>query len=74
MRRQSILVLTTLLAALVAISAGSRAWAQTCADQHRACLARGHTAAECTASTNRCLQTGRWIGPAGNEYPISKKK
>jgi hypothetical protein len=48
--------------------------AQTCADQNQACLARGHTPAECTKSTNSCLSTGRWIGPAGREFPISKKK
>lgn len=67
-------VLATALIFLIAVTANNLAWAQTCADQHRACLARGHTAAECTTSTNRCLQTGRWIGPAGNEYPIAKKK
>lgn len=53
---------------------GPAAQAQTCEDQNKACLARGHTAAECKASTDKCLQTGRWIGPAGNEYPITKKK
>jgi hypothetical protein len=37
-------------------------------------LKRGHTVSECTASTDRCLKTGRWIGPAGIEYPVSKKK
>lgn len=48
--------------------------AQTCADQHQACLGRGHSQSECQQSTTRCLATGRWIGPAGKEYPISKKK
>ena len=58
--------------ALIAIAAPSSV--QTCADQGVACRARGHTAAECKASTDKCLQSGRWIGPAGNEFPISKKK
>lgn len=48
--------------------------AQTCADQDNACRQRGHTATECKASTDRCLRTGRWIGPAGNEFPITKRK
>ena len=48
--------------------------ALTCADQHQACLLRGHTTADCTKSTNACLKTGRWIGPAGREYPITKKQ
>ena len=59
--------------ALLVISACG-ASALTCADQHNACLKRGHKVAECTKSTNSCLQTGRWIGPAGNEYPVSKKQ
>lgn len=50
------------------------AQAQTCADQNKACIGRGHTPAECAKSTNSCLSTGRWIGPAGREFPISKKK
>ncbi len=61
-------------AAVLLFSGGNTAWAQTCADQHRACLARNHTQAECKASTDRCLRTGRWIGPAGREYPVSKRK
>jgi hypothetical protein len=60
--------------AAVFLSGNSVAFAQTCADQHRACLERKHTETECKASTDRCQQTGRWIGPAGIEYPISKKK
>lgn len=52
---------------------GGSAQAQTCADQHTACLSRGHTPAECSKSTNACRSTGRWIGPAGREFPISKK-
>ena len=60
-------------AGLLVITSTS-ATAQTCADQHQACLARKHTLAECSKSTNSCLSTGRWIGPAGREYPISKKK
>jgi hypothetical protein len=61
------------LAGLLMFTAGA-AQAQTCADQHKACLARGHTIAECTKSTNSCLSTGRWIGPAGREFPISKRQ
>ena len=62
-------------AALIAFAAlPIPAFAQTCADQHRACIARKHTEAECRKSTNSCLKTGRWIGPAGNEFPVSKKK
>ena len=62
--------------AFAALAAGpaTTASAQTCADQHQACLGRGHSQADCQKSTNRCLSTGRWIGPAGKEYPISKKK
>jgi hypothetical protein len=63
-----------LLIAAVFLPGGNPAFAQTCADQHRACLARKHTQAECKASTDRCEQTGRWVGPAGVEYPISNKK
>lgn len=58
----------------VGLAAASNACAQTCEDQHKACLSRGHTEAECRVSTNRCLETGRWIGPAGREFPISKRK
>ena len=68
-------ILTAMLSAAVTLLVSVPvAQAQTCADQHQACLKRGHTVNECTASTDRCLKTGRWIGPAGNEYPISKKK
>ena len=56
------------------IGMSSTASALTCADQHQACLLRGHSTAECTTSTNACLKTGRWIGPAGREYPITKKQ
>lgn len=66
------IVVATLSAALVLSL--SAAQAQTCNDQHQACLKRGHSKSECTQSTNKCLETGRWIGPAGNEYPVSKKK
>ena len=59
--------------ALFALMSGPAA-ALTCADQHKACLERGHTVAECTKSTDACLISGRWIGPAGNEYPITKKQ
>jgi hypothetical protein len=50
------------------------ALALTCADQHRACLSRGHHQKECRVSTDRCLKTGRWIGPAGREFPITSRK
>lgn len=63
-----------LIVAAVFLAGSNITLAQTCADQHRACLERKHTQAECKASTDRCEQTGRWIGPAGIEYPISKKK
>lgn len=62
------------MTAAFAVAFGGVAAAQTCADQDKACRARGHTVAECSKSTNECLKTGRWIGPAGNEYPISKPK
>ncbi len=65
---------STLLAIGVLTLLGSTAQAQTCADQNKACIGRGHTPAECAKSTNSCLSTGRWIGPAGREFPISKKK
>ena len=63
-----------LTAAFTVLASVPTAQAQSCADQHQACLKRGHTVSECTASTDSCLKTGRWIGPAGNEYPVSKKK
>ena len=60
------------LAGLILMTA--TASALTCADQHQACLKRGHKVAECSKSTNACLKSGRWIGPAGNEYPVTKKE
>ena len=70
-----ILFATLLLAGLATTLAQvAPALAQTCADQHNACRSRGHKEAECRKSTNACLKSGRWIGPAGNEYPVSKKK
>ena len=71
---KSNLIMGSLLAALALLSWPSIASALTCNDQHKACLARGHTDKECTSSTNACLQTGRWIGPAGVEYPITTKE
>ncbi len=68
------LVAAALVTTLALTFAPERSAAQTCADQHKACKARGHTEAECRKSTDSCLKTGRWIGPAGNEFPISKKK
>ncbi len=59
---------------LVALAAAAPASSQTCEDQYKACVARGHKGAECRKSTNSCLNSGRWIGPAGHEYPITKKK
>lgn len=68
-------VLLAAAGVLVSVAGGSgAAMSQTCNDQHQACLRRGHTEAECRKSTNACLKTGRWIGPAGREFPISKKK
>ena len=64
----------TLLAFGVLTMWGGTTQAQTCADQNKACIGRGHTPAECAKSTNSCLTSGRWIGPAGREFPISKKK
>lgn len=68
--------IVTLLLTATAILAGgvSAAQAQTCEDQYKACVKRGHIASECRTSTDKCLKTGRWIGPAGGEYPVSKKK
>jgi hypothetical protein len=63
-----------LLAAVTLVGGLSAVQAQTCEDQYKACVTRGHVASECRTSTDRCLKTGRWIGPAGGEYPISKKK
>jgi hypothetical protein len=60
--------------ALAVLATAPTAQAQTCEDQYKACVKRGHVASECRTSTNRCLETGRWIGPAGGEYPVSKKK
>jgi hypothetical protein len=68
------IILTVMLSVAALLANVPMAQAQTCADQHQACLKRGHTVNECTASIERCLKTGRWVGPAGNEYPISKKK
>ena len=66
---------TVMLAAAAILLAGTAmAQAQTCEDQYKACVKRGHAAGECRTSTDRCLKTGRWIGPAGGEYPVSKKK
>jgi hypothetical protein len=62
------------LAAIGFFAVAPQSIAQTCNDQHKACLTRKHTQAECKASTDRCLKTGRWIGPAGREYPVTKKK
>jgi hypothetical protein len=67
--------MTLLLTATVTLAGGvSAVQAQTCEDQYKACVKRGHIASECRTSTDRCLTTGRWIGPAGGEYPVSKKK
>lgn len=65
---------TLVVAMTVLIGSSAGVLAQTCADQHAACLKRGHSESECRKSTNRCLASGRWIGPAGNEFPITKKK
>jgi hypothetical protein len=68
-------IMTVLLSAAVTLMGGiSAVQAQTCEDQYKACVKRGHIASECRKSTGRCLESGRWIGPAGGEYPISKKK
>ena len=67
-------MLAMLSTAVVLLGDLSPAQAQTCEDQYKACVKRGHVASECRTSTDKCLETGRWIGPAGGEYPISKKK
>ena len=68
-------IMAVLLSAAATLMVGvSAVRAQTCEDQYKACVKRGHIANECRTSTDRCLETGRWIGPAGGEYPISKKK
>jgi hypothetical protein len=68
-------IMAILLSTAVTLLGGvSAVQAQTCEDQYKACVKRGHVAGECRTSTDRCLKTGRWIGPAGGEYPISKKK
>jgi|AP12_2_1047962.scaffolds.fasta_scaffold532547_1 hypothetical protein len=68
-------IMTVLLSAAVALLGGVAAvQAQTCEDQYKACVKRGHVASECRTSTDKCLKSGRWIGPAGGEYPVSKKK
>jgi len=67
-------VAAMLAAAFVLLANAPAAQAQTCDDQYKACVKRGHTPSECRTSTDRCLKTGRWIGPAGGEYPVSKKK
>ena len=66
--------MTVMLSVAALLASVLMAQAQTCADQHQACLKRGHTVNECTTSTERCLKTGRWVGPAGNGYTISRKK
>ena len=68
------IMMAMLSTAVVLFGGLSAARAQTCEDQYKACVKRGHTASECRTSTNKCLDTGRWIGPAGGEYPVSKKK
>ena len=60
--------------AIALLAAAPAAQAQTCEDQYKACVKRGHTPSECRTSTDKCLKTGRWIGPAGGEYPVSKRK
>jgi len=66
---------TVLLSAVVNLGCGvSAVQAKTCEEQYKACVKRGHIANECRTSTDRCLKTGRWIDPAGGEYPISNKK
>jgi hypothetical protein len=68
-------IMMVLLSAAVTLLGGvSAVQAQTCEDQYKACVKRGHIASECRTSIDRCLKTGRWIGPAGGEYPVSKKK
>ena len=68
-------IMTVLLSAAVVLLGGvSALQAQTCEDQYKACVKRGHIASECRTSTDKCLKSGRWIGPAGGEYPVSKKK
>ncbi len=64
-----------LLSGAIVMPAGvSAVKAKTCEDQYKACVKCGHVASECRTSTDKCLRTGLWIGPAGGEYPISKKK
>jgi hypothetical protein len=68
-------LLAAILSAAFVLSANApAARAQTCEDQYKACVKRGHTPTECRTSTDKCLQSGRWIGPAGGEYPVSKRK
>ena len=71
--RAGYLVVTVSVAIAVLVNVPA-AQAQTCEDQYKACVKRGHVPSECRTSTDRCLKTGHWIGPAGGEYPISKKK
>jgi hypothetical protein len=71
--RAGLLAFTT-SAAMALLATTSAAQAQTCEDQYKACVKRGHTPSECRTSTEKCLKTGPWIGPAGGEYPVSKKK
>ncbi len=68
-------IVTVLLSAAISLVSGVAAvQAQTCEDQYKACVKRGHIASECRTSTDKCLESGRWIGAAGGEYPVSKKK
>jgi len=67
-------IIVLLSAAVILLVSGPVTQAQTCEDQYKACVKRGHVASECRTSTDRCLESGRWIGPAGGEYPISQKK
>ena len=67
-------IATMILSAAIALLSVSAVQAQTCEDQYKACVKRGHIASECRTSTDKCLKSGRWIGPAGGEYPVSKKK
>lgn len=68
------LLAATISAAIALLAVAPAAQAQTCEDQYKACVKRGHTPTECRTSTDKCLETGRWIGPAGGEYSVSKKK
>jgi hypothetical protein len=51
------------IAAVVAATAASPAFAMTCTEQKGICLRVGATEAQCQGAWKKCMKTGIYIGP-----------